>query len=176
MESSVQKRKRKAFSCVDCRRRKLKCDREHPACSRCTKAGHADTCRYGSRSGDEEDEDDDENGERNATPVAAAKHHSISAHHPPANKHISNGTSERSAGQTKRIAQLEHRLAMLEGKPAASMPVTGRLDHAVPAKSLVGSDSKTVDSARREILGLLRGKGDPEPMIFRKKGFKVSAS
>lgn len=43
------KRKRKALSCFDCRRRKLKCDREYPTCSRCQKAGQADTCSYDER-------------------------------------------------------------------------------------------------------------------------------
>jgi hypothetical protein len=41
-----QKRKRKAYSCYDCRRRKLKCDRELPCCGRCQKAGLASSCSY----------------------------------------------------------------------------------------------------------------------------------
>ena len=40
-----RKRKRKTYSCVDCRRRKLKCDREHP-CGRCTKEGHPQSCAF----------------------------------------------------------------------------------------------------------------------------------
>ncbi|KAI9693800.1 MAG: hypothetical protein M1822_003071 [Bathelium mastoideum] len=86
-----------------------------------------------------------------------------------------NGTSERPTGQTKRIAQLEHRLAMLEGKSAVPVPPTGRIDHTVHAKSVNSADTRTAtaDSAKRELLGLLRGRGDPEPMIFRKKGFKT---
>ena len=44
-EGSV-KRRRIALACLDCRRRKLKCDRIYPACSRCQKAGHPDTCTY----------------------------------------------------------------------------------------------------------------------------------
>jgi hypothetical protein len=47
---STTKRKRKALSCYDCRRRKLRCDRELPSCARCLKAGHADTCSYDERS------------------------------------------------------------------------------------------------------------------------------
>lgn len=44
---SVQgKRKRKTLSCYECRRRKLKCDREEPSCSRCRKAGQPDLCSY----------------------------------------------------------------------------------------------------------------------------------
>ncbi|RAL08443.1 uncharacterized protein BO97DRAFT_472979 [Aspergillus homomorphus CBS 101889] len=40
------KRRRKALSCYDCRRRKLRCDRGQPACSRCRKGGIAETCSY----------------------------------------------------------------------------------------------------------------------------------
>lgn len=40
------KRKRKTLSCYDCRRRKLKCDREEPSCSRCRKAGQPELCSY----------------------------------------------------------------------------------------------------------------------------------
>ncbi|KAJ5679058.1 hypothetical protein N7462_007302, partial [Penicillium macrosclerotiorum] len=40
------KRKRKAFSCYECRRRKLKCDRGYPSCSRCRKAKQAEICIY----------------------------------------------------------------------------------------------------------------------------------
>lgn len=49
-QSSGQKRKRKAYSCYDCRRRKLKCDRELPCCGRCQKAGLASSCSYDVRS------------------------------------------------------------------------------------------------------------------------------
>ncbi|PWY78371.1 hypothetical protein BO70DRAFT_388176 [Aspergillus heteromorphus CBS 117.55] len=41
-----KKRKRISLSCFDCRRRKLKCDREFPACGRCRRAGQAETCYY----------------------------------------------------------------------------------------------------------------------------------
>ncbi len=46
IESREHKRRRKALSCYDCRRRKLKCDRTFPACSRCVKAGLASACTY----------------------------------------------------------------------------------------------------------------------------------
>jgi Fungal Zn(2)-Cys(6) binuclear cluster domain len=44
------KRKRKVLSCYDCRRRKLRCDRGYPSCTRCQKAGLADSCSYDERS------------------------------------------------------------------------------------------------------------------------------
>ena len=40
------KRRRLALSCVDCRRRKVKCGRETPACVRCVRGGYGDKCQY----------------------------------------------------------------------------------------------------------------------------------
>ena len=44
-DGHAKKRKRKTYSCIDCRRRKLKCDREQP-CGRCQKEGHPQTCVF----------------------------------------------------------------------------------------------------------------------------------
>lgn len=58
-EVKVKKRKRRAvLSCNDCRRRKLKCDRELP-CNRCVQGGVAHKCAYG---------DEDEGRRRQSTP------------------------------------------------------------------------------------------------------------
>jgi len=46
LPGSERKRRRKVLSCYDCRRRKLQCDRNMPACGRCTKAGQAASCLY----------------------------------------------------------------------------------------------------------------------------------
>lgn len=45
----VKKRRRPALSCVPCHQRKLKCDREFPACERCKKNGRAQECLYRER-------------------------------------------------------------------------------------------------------------------------------
>ena len=47
-DAPAPKRRRIAFSCLDCRRRKLRCDRVFPACSRCQRGGHAESCTYDS--------------------------------------------------------------------------------------------------------------------------------
>ena len=39
------KRNRQALSCLDCRARKLKCDRQSP-CATCLRKGHGETCIY----------------------------------------------------------------------------------------------------------------------------------
>jgi hypothetical protein len=41
----IRKRKRPAYSCVECRRRKVRCDREQP-CNQCTAQNVADSCTY----------------------------------------------------------------------------------------------------------------------------------
>jgi len=48
-----QKRRRIALSCVDCRKRKVKCDRTYPSCVRCQKGGYGDKCLYVSHTGAE---------------------------------------------------------------------------------------------------------------------------
>ncbi|KAL3424666.1 transcriptional regulatory protein [Phlyctema vagabunda] len=48
MEES-RKRKRDVLSCRDCRRRKVRCDRELPTCGRCRRAGVGDLCSYESQ-------------------------------------------------------------------------------------------------------------------------------
>ncbi|KAF5540642.1 Zn(2)-C6 fungal-type DNA-binding domain-containing protein [Fusarium phyllophilum] len=40
------KKRRPPLACVQCYQRKLKCGRELPACSRCSKAGNVDECTY----------------------------------------------------------------------------------------------------------------------------------
>ncbi|PLN86468.1 hypothetical protein BDW42DRAFT_158548 [Aspergillus taichungensis] len=45
----IARRRRKPLSCTLCRQRKLSCDRERPACSRCRSAGRGDSCTYGEK-------------------------------------------------------------------------------------------------------------------------------
>ncbi|OQO03442.1 hypothetical protein B0A48_10106 [Cryoendolithus antarcticus] len=45
-QGSHRKRRRKVLSCLDCRRRKVQCDRQSPACGRCVKAGLGAQCSY----------------------------------------------------------------------------------------------------------------------------------
>lgn len=40
------KKRRPPLACIQCYQRKLKCGRELPACSRCSKAGNANECTY----------------------------------------------------------------------------------------------------------------------------------
>jgi Fungal Zn(2)-Cys(6) binuclear cluster domain len=40
------KKRRPPLACIQCYQRKLKCGRELPSCSRCSKTGNADSCTY----------------------------------------------------------------------------------------------------------------------------------
>ena len=46
--NTEQKRKRRIFSCSECRRKKLRCDRVYPSCGRCQESSHATSCVYDS--------------------------------------------------------------------------------------------------------------------------------
>lgn len=50
MSESSAKRKRLVLSCFECKRRKLKCGRETPVCSRCINVGNPELCKYDFRS------------------------------------------------------------------------------------------------------------------------------
>ncbi|EAW09502.1 putative C6 transcription factor [Aspergillus clavatus NRRL 1] len=45
-EQRVRKRRRRTMACTQCRSRKLRCDREYPACSRCLKSKTPTKCTY----------------------------------------------------------------------------------------------------------------------------------
>ena len=130
----VRKRKRKALSCVDCKRRKLKCDRMYPACGRCIKGGYAHSCQYTSLDGvtvadDQDPSDDDEEAEEQpavrtrsqASPERSEKTSSV-----PANDFVTTIPRARQAGNTtssvaallrsqeEKIQRLEHRIIGLE--------------------------------------------------------------
>jgi hypothetical protein len=53
-EATKRKRRRLALSCVECKSRKIKCDRNVPNCSSCLARGIQRNCRWG----DERDADD----------------------------------------------------------------------------------------------------------------------
>lgn len=49
MSESKTKRRRLVLSCFECKRRKLKCGRETPVCSRCINEGSQELCKYDPR-------------------------------------------------------------------------------------------------------------------------------
>ncbi|KAL9100504.1 MAG: hypothetical protein Q9163_004127 [Psora crenata] len=162
------KRRRIALACLDCRRRKLKCDRIFPACTRCQKGGHSDTCTYNADaietiSAPSSVDRPRTNGHRNivtADTIAASRspvtHTSFANHH-------QLDTDDSTIGRMKlHIHQLENRISALE--------------------RIANESPQWADSARRN--GTWKtdhwhGPNKPEPedkelMMFRGRSFKTS--
>ena len=121
------KRRRIALSCIDCRKRKLKCDREYPSCGRCRENGHSARCTY--------DPDAVDEVFSRRSPVVQQSSESIL---PPARLAIANnivhyqqqqpdgvlahpeGSQSSAAAMQSRIEQLENRIIGLERLMTAS--------------------------------------------------------
>lgn len=145
-----QKRRRIALSCVDCRRRKVKCDRNYPQCIRCQKGGYGDKCVYVRHTGNEkrdsiltpEDEQDQPSPSQASWADDAAQYENAAHDNEArANQHSTNPSiaptrfalqsdhNDRGTSimQERRLAQLQGRLMDLEtmvyaagGKPTST--------------------------------------------------------
>lgn len=168
------RKKRKTLACYDCRRRKLKCDREFPACTRCVKSGHPETCLYEDTASDNGDAP---SGDAARVPPAQAGHghqhpyHSYVRPVSPAGR-LHAGVMEQVAGtvaqQQATIAQLQNKISSLEAK------VIG----------LHYQDFNNIKASKAEAIineGLENGPHDPakeayhemEPFHMRGKGYKT---
>lgn len=175
---SERKRRRKALSCYDCRRRKLRCGREYPSCSRCQKAGQADSCIYESDPLEPKEHGNGEKPERGATagafetgargriiPTAPNTQPSIEPSGTP-DKHSTDVSSSKLALQARRIAQLETRLASLEAsRPSATWQSFGEV-------TSVAKPSNTRNATGPSLfLKSSRGPTQPETILFRGKNY-----
>ena len=180
--SSERKRRRKALSCYECRRRKLRCDREYPSCSRCRKAGQAHSCIYESDSAEPKDYGDGEKPEVGGTLSgvayeAGAKGATTSIRSiaqpsleptPILDKPFTDASSSKLVLQARRIAQLESRLASLEAsQPTATWQSFGEVTSV--AKT---SDKRNVTGSG-PFLTSPRGAFQPETILFRGKNYKT---
>ena len=66
------RRKRIVLSCLACKRRKVKCDRRAPICTRCIEGGYPDQCRYDERV---PATDDDSHESHSQSPISL--HHTV---------------------------------------------------------------------------------------------------
>ena len=179
IHSSERKRKRKALSCYDCRRRKLGCDREFPACSRCRKSGQANSCTYEPGASDHKDQGDGEKpSAATNVPVVTAFEIDKSRRKLPSAPN-SQTTTEPFAGgylskvtwQARRIAQLESRLAALEAhKPSAIWQCFGEVDSV--AKPNEDTEKRTNTNSAL-FLTSPRPECSAETILFRGKNYKT---
>ena len=116
-----RKRKRNVLSCLDCRRRKVKCDHGLPACSRCRQRGVASSCTYEYSLGDEY-------GHQGESAIPADEDLSMTAKAPepptsghpdgPITTHIPPAPMSAYLEQRDTITRLENRLKILEAAVA----------------------------------------------------------
>ncbi|KAF2137993.1 uncharacterized protein K452DRAFT_361478 [Aplosporella prunicola CBS 121167] len=175
--SEVRKRRRIALSCYDCRRRKLRCDREYPACGRCRKGGHADTCTYDTR----------------VEPIPAREPHQVprpgaddsraqmlsptspndlnSSTRTPILDHSSRNTVELLSFQRAKIAELEARLARIEsnGTQSSSSPHHPTRGSPAPQDEILWP-SQAFAWSRRPVM---KDVEESETILLRGKGFKT---
>lgn len=133
----VRKRKQRAIlSCNDCRRRKLKCDRELP-CNRCIGGGYPERCAYNSTEQEEPSPKRVKTGPlQNLAPATS---------------------SSPSVGPGERVEHLEHQLAEIQ-------EVVRRLEHRwISTDGLRtrqgGSEATAEPYQSAPLVGLFKGKG-----------------
>lgn len=170
--TEVRKRRRIALSCYDCRRRKLRCDREYPACGRCRKGGHADTCSYdsraeppaGARNGHQPvaESDDDRAAILSPTSSNTVPRAPVV---PDAARHGSRDSADLLSVQRKKIAELETRLAQLEGKAKEPFSNGQAIQHAGDELLWPNPTSSNRRGAEEE---------ESETMLLRGKAFKTA--
>lgn len=148
---SSRKRKRDILSCLECRRRKVKCDRNLPFCDRCRRGGISGSCTYSALPAGRGVEGEGGSGLGAADGADEQEHEGDSSHK---RARMSNGgygrlvpitqdapvldasASASLLAQAKTIKKLEDRLASLESAVRRGSPsMSGVLD------SRRGSDS-----------------------------------
>lgn len=168
-DNPASKRRRIAFSCLDCRRRKLKCDRLFPSCSRCKKGGHPETCMYdteavesavtqpsGERTRTRDFSTANGHGAPRTIPRLPSVARSFAADEAADRcpQPYPEDTTARLYAQEERIRQLEYRIIGLE-----------RATHGARSPELIQAERKVSSDPRAAV--------DNETMIFRGKNFKT---
>lgn len=172
-ETPASKRRRIAFSCLACRRRKLKCDRIFPHCGRCQKGGQPNACTYDTEAVDTLNQSTG-NGNSNSRdfsnggpPRAIARLPSVArsfaadeGDEPPPRSQPD--TTAGLYSQDERIRQLENRIIGLETRASGSRSHWPRSTRS-PELTRPEKDSRSD----------MRAVAEKETMIFRGKHFKT---
>lgn len=187
-----QKRRRIALSCVDCRRRKVKCDRTYPQCIRCQKGGYGDKCVYVRHTGDQPNDNfptPEEEGDRHSqcseSWVEEAAQYQTTAQQSETRAHqhlvttdaaaalqgnpIPEHTHEPTSNQEQKINQLQGRLMQLEAMVYAA---GGKL---VSPGMLLGLPNPVGPGTNREpsCYSNKHTLADHEKVVLRGKSFKT---
>ncbi len=167
---SSSKRRRIALACLDCRRRKPKCDRIYPACTRYQKGGQAGTCTYDTGALETIIADGSNSrarfsshpvvGHQDPETSAVSKH--VASPGPFVQQQIVDGDATSLAGVLAHIDRLENRIVGLE------KAAHGPKEHPGPRETDTNSSYRPnhgfIDSAKQR---------DAEPIMFRGKSSKT---
>lgn len=176
-----RKRRRKALSCFDCKRRKLKCDRAYPACGRCVKAGIASQCSYDSYPAESANNESLDNTLDQYSGLASTSTRPLSPQ-TPFNSLSHAGSvglaavgshSNQAQSHQTRIRQLEEQLASLENRPknlSNNVRAVPTSSHGTALGLLESRDkfsgiAKPTKSSNTEV--------PEEAMVFRGKRFRT---
>lgn len=161
------KRKRKTLSCYQCRRRKLKCDREQPSCGRCIEGGYPETCSY------VYDASSSQNGARRSTPALSSalklpSHDAFSRGVPSSAKYSPGSYSPRVAYQFLELAAEPDAPSSLQAhQNQGTWQLLGQTSAGAEARPNIRAD--TVD----DFASNLKEKMPKETVIFRGENFRT---
>ncbi|KAL8698992.1 MAG: hypothetical protein Q9201_006258 [Fulgogasparrea decipioides] len=113
------RRKRIVLSCLTCKRRKVKCDRQAPVCLRCVEGGYPEQCRYDERLAST---DDDVSAVRSPSPVLPSPIHDLHLGAPSTN-HSRNDAPNQGLHTGNHVADFQARLMHISNPPGV-LPVT----------------------------------------------------
>lgn len=142
--------------------RKLRCDRTFPSCTRCSKAGLASSCRY------ETDPTEPKHGQEDS--VTDDDYENLHARYPPSDGLTSRpiaGEASATSSQSRRIAQLEDRIASLEAALTNQAFSTPSNHHPMSPASIMDT-SRSIENLE----SMKQGSKERETMIFRKGSFE----
>jgi hypothetical protein len=163
------KRRRKALSCLECRRRKVKCDRKYPCCNRCQESGDIVTCTYTNEGRRAQDDDGSQSGDEEVEELVHMTSKAVYLNTPAStvtpSAHVQSYDLPESVSSTlriqaRKIAHLEQRLAVLEATPAQVLTDIAQ-SRVLSEFNIVHPKSLDHDAGRSEV------------MLFGGKGFKT---
>ena len=153
------KRKRKALSCYDCRRRKLRCDRAYPSCSRCRRAGQANSCSYDERSLQSRHRHTE-----SSAPLSLKEKSTTTPQAP------SDGSSFNPVAHVRQIHRIENRLSALEASQTSG---TWQLRGEVSSVTENSEQRPAIKAGTETFLTSPRESAPTETVIFRGENFKT---
>ncbi|KAB8343245.1 hypothetical protein FH972_022834 [Carpinus fangiana] len=158
------KRRRRILSCLECKRRKLKCDRQLPACTRCRTVGRSAQCSYDPRYTRLQESDGESDASLDPANDSLSKEHKSSGVYGADAQRLS---LPRPLQSQKREAEPLFACFPVEYQRSFERPVIHRHSIAEEALGIYMPHGKDGDLRHDPALD------GPEPVIFRGKSFRT---